>query len=638
MASTLPPAPHSSSSLSWSGPDRQTWRHPDAGNPSRNTGGGNRGRSGGRGGRGGRGGSGRGGAPSNNATKVPEDAPQSQADQQKGKPASDVPKIVEPPTPAVAGSTAAAAATNKASGRPKQPRKASDNKSARKPGPTLEPSATLTPNLPPTAPRVSTGRRKRSQAKNLPTLNTKSSLSSDSSSLTVQSAPSKRTTTSKDLPPHLMTPSDVHTFDIKSDIEALVDRMRSVAMDRPHTPGSHSHFDWASDDDDSLPDLPDWGTTNAKEDAKTDVKASIISPILEDALRPLPNIEPGSPFTVPITDPVSPHTASPAKPQPQIVEEIQETREVQKPDVNAPMAQAHNTPKAQDASNDKPQKERNKPEVPKGAPQPAALPAAAESASQPELTAQRASSEKVANKLPVHPSLPPKPTVTLEAAPAKRHARQDTAPGHKRGKLSATEADRKAETGLAESMHAPKSATGPVHALKSGVAESMHAPKSGLFESMHAPKSAAGPDAKEKEQSPEDEAPLEGLAASMHAPSRPSQSESQSAPSHISSHPIPDAPPHLRSRGPLRGHRQPYSASVTSFSHPDLDRARADNAHHARTQSSPPAGAGAGHAQSRSVHSRPVITGDALSRLARTLGAPAPRRETAVPVPAAAKD
>ena len=427
-----------------------------------------------------------------------------------------------------------------------------------------------------------------------------------------------------------MTPSDVHTFDIKSDIEALVDRMRSVAMDRPHTPGSHSHFDWASDDDDSLPDLPDWGTSNAKQD----VKASVISPILEDALKPLPSIEPGSPFTVPMTESGSPNIASPVKLQPQVIE-----AEKEKPTADVQKAQARSIPKTQEPAVDKVEAQ---PKAPLGAHRPATPSAEPESSSEPAPAPSKVSPTKATSKPPLHPSLPPKPAASLDATPTKRPTRQDTGPGHKRGKRSATVAEPMAESGLAESMHAPKkSVDEPVHAPKSGVAESMHAPQSGLTEAMHAPKPTAESKPKEKEQeteqAPKDDAPEEGVAASMHAPGR--STESQSAPSHISSHPIPDPPPHYsRSRGPLRGHRQPYSASVTSFSHPDLDRARADSAHHTRTQSSPPTGAGAGHAHSRSVHARPVITVDALSRLARTLGGPTPRRETAVPVPAAAKD
>ena len=63
----------------------------------------------------------------------------------------------------------------------------------------------------------------------------------------------------KDVPPHLSTaPSTATPTELKNDIDALVERVRAVAMDRPHTPGSH--IDWA-DDDDSLPTLNEWGYT-----------------------------------------------------------------------------------------------------------------------------------------------------------------------------------------------------------------------------------------------------------------------------------------------------------------------------------------------------------------------------------------
>lgn len=86
----------------------------------------------------------------------------------------------------------------------------------------------------------------------------------------------------KDLPPHLAPVSSTATpTELKSNIDALVERVRSVAMDRPHTPGSH--IDWA-DDDDSLPDLNDWGYT---EDMTTSVRpeepSPSIPPILGDA-------------------------------------------------------------------------------------------------------------------------------------------------------------------------------------------------------------------------------------------------------------------------------------------------------------------------------------------------------------------
>ena len=84
----------------------------------------------------------------------------------------------------------------------------------------------------------------------------------------------------KDLPPHLTAAtSATPTTELKSDIDALVERVRSVAMDRPHTPGSH--IDWA-DDDDSLPDLYDWGyTEGTTAPAQSEEPPASISPNLE---------------------------------------------------------------------------------------------------------------------------------------------------------------------------------------------------------------------------------------------------------------------------------------------------------------------------------------------------------------------
>ncbi|EEB94644.1 hypothetical protein MPER_06508, partial [Moniliophthora perniciosa FA553] len=107
----------------------------------------------------------------------------------------------------------------------------------------------------------------------------------------------------RDTPPHLMSSNSVN-------IDALVERVRAVAMDRPLTPGSGSHLDWAGDDDDSLPDLDDWGVHTEKhegakeKDEQKEVngvneqikgKELLISPIMIDGLRSLPDAIPGSP-------------------------------------------------------------------------------------------------------------------------------------------------------------------------------------------------------------------------------------------------------------------------------------------------------------------------------------------------------
>src|SRR3984957_6206996 len=87
--------------------------------------------------------------------------------------------------------------------------------------------------------------------------------------------------TLKDIPPHL-TPSEP-SFEARTDIDALVERVRAVAMaeNRPTTPGSH--IDWAGDEDDTLPDLDDWGVA-------TDSNSLAIgmSPLSVDGLTSLP--------------------------------------------------------------------------------------------------------------------------------------------------------------------------------------------------------------------------------------------------------------------------------------------------------------------------------------------------------------
>ncbi|EPQ59365.1 hypothetical protein GLOTRDRAFT_109649, partial [Gloeophyllum trabeum ATCC 11539] len=65
-------------------------------------------------------------------------------------------------------------------------------------------------------------------------------------------------------------------------------RASVIAGNRPTTPGSH--IDWAGEDDDSLPDLDDWGyTTKTDPGTVTVEKANVISPILEGQLKPLPD-------------------------------------------------------------------------------------------------------------------------------------------------------------------------------------------------------------------------------------------------------------------------------------------------------------------------------------------------------------
>ncbi|KAJ7086682.1 hypothetical protein C8R44DRAFT_34564 [Mycena epipterygia] len=180
------------------------------------------------------------------------------------------------PTTEGPGVTAATAARSKGHGR--------------KPSRSAVPTVVVGPSapsaeVPATTPRPS-NRRRRSQQ-----LNSKGSgaaaglkvnvLPLDDNLLRPQNrlVPRSAPPPSKDTPPHL-----VGSFDMRNNIDALVERVRAVAMDnRPTTPGSH--IDWAGDDDEGLPDLDDWGVTTG---TSVGDKDEMISPIIVDGLKPLP--------------------------------------------------------------------------------------------------------------------------------------------------------------------------------------------------------------------------------------------------------------------------------------------------------------------------------------------------------------
>ena len=220
-------------------------------------------REGHRGGRGGRGG-GRGG---NGGGRSRKDSTSASQD----TPVPVLKLVVDPPTST--NTPAEPSPTPKSNSRPKFARRH---------------SATVSEDSVPVSSQASgrgSSRRKRSQQGKTSTApsNTPSKL------LSVQTLSRKASTgppspnLTKDLPPHLATAnSTANTTELKTDIDALVERVRAVAMDRPHTPGSH--IDWA-DDDDSLPDLNDWGyTEGATAPAQPEEPPTSISPILEDAL------------------------------------------------------------------------------------------------------------------------------------------------------------------------------------------------------------------------------------------------------------------------------------------------------------------------------------------------------------------
>ncbi|KAI6003787.1 hypothetical protein EDD15DRAFT_2456259 [Pisolithus albus] len=142
------------------------------------------------------------------------------------------------------------------------------------------------PITPSGSPRLSNRRRRPHQQGKGPLDRNLKPLSSQASS---KSSKSRNSSTlspllpCEDVPPHLATART----EVRHDIEALVERVRAVAMaeNRPTTPGSH--IDWAGDEDDSLPDLDDWGVTTTHIVA-VEERDEGISPILGDTLKQLP--------------------------------------------------------------------------------------------------------------------------------------------------------------------------------------------------------------------------------------------------------------------------------------------------------------------------------------------------------------
>ncbi|KAI0092620.1 hypothetical protein BDY19DRAFT_494932 [Irpex rosettiformis] len=261
-------------------------------------------------GRGGRGRGGTGGRSNNaRAPTIPLEADAKKSNQdQKDQPKSTSQKPTTPPSPITTTSSQTNGST-KGFNKTKPPRKNSDQRPSRTQASlgvdTLNLSSSNTSSSPSISPRTP-NRRKRSNAHKTapappaaPTSHARrqSTASEQNSTHAVEKPPPAPL---RELPPHMASAQSFSgPLDIAHNIDALVERVRAVAMDRPHTPGNHSHFDWAGDDeDDSLPDLDDWGVTSSLSTTGpvtevTDgekIGVSVISPILQGTLRPLPSI------------------------------------------------------------------------------------------------------------------------------------------------------------------------------------------------------------------------------------------------------------------------------------------------------------------------------------------------------------
>lgn len=567
----------------------------------------------------GRGGSGFRGGPSNRGEDV---------EKKTNSENSHSKSLLNTAKPAVPPSTGASASGGaKPSSRPRPTRKSSDQKSSRKVSTVHIDSALPSNNTHPSLPARPAPRRRRSQTpshSNAPT-NIPPSVESN-----VTTAVPTQPPVTKDLPPHLAIAPTTPSFDIKHDIDALVERVRAVAMDRPTTPATH--IDWARDEDeDSLPDLDDWGitsSTSATEPRTASLKDSTISPILEGTLKSLPTLDPGPPSidvqTITEADERPVPLAESAVVQP-VSEDVKQGETPVVPEVTP----RNDRPKGRRGSRAKNGREvrsnSNTSDMKVGNSKEDAGKATRASVS----PSQQRSSEKMASpktslKVPLHPSLPPKPEAPLGIS-SKRYSRNSVLED-----ASSILPPKPVTPEKSASEEKPTLPEKPVLAEQSMTSEDT--PNGPVEQESSGEKLPADTQPTDAEPVAEDaqkqDAPVEqDLLASIHVPvvkaasaNQTSSSPNSSAfnPSHGRSHTVGRPPGHPHPRGAIAG---------ISDSHSDSGQGvRSSAAQHLRTQSTPPT---TGGTYPRVHHSRPIITGDAISRLARTLGGTLPRREMA---------
>ncbi|KAF8175368.1 hypothetical protein BJ912DRAFT_1075156 [Pholiota molesta] len=402
----------------------------------------------------------------------------------------------------------------------------------------------------------------------------------------------------KDVPPHLRAattaaPSVASRTDIRHDIDALVERVRASAMDhhRPSTPGSH--IDWAGDDDDSLPDLDDWGVTPA---AFAAGKSDPISPIIVEGLRPLPDLAPQSYHASPLQRQVSPppavesHVGPPAEP---IVPESQPSDKVPTPEAS--------------------------PVDTKPAPSP--------------------TNNKMATRKPLHPSLPAKPATVLAVGPSKpvaaatpmriapypNSASHDTFAGRPLPKSAAAEMTPRAAEAHEELVGEAIAAEEQIAVVEATTTTTSIATAAEVLDTETPPKREATPGPPPKDPL-DDFAAADGLRASIHAPRPAAVDAVRSAPAAVASFAdvrpsVPPPPTHTRAhtvgRGPVGGGgRSPGVRAARGGGGGGAGRGGPGEGGHLRNHSSPAAAGGA----YRSAHAaRPVLTGAALSLLTRSI-------------------
>ncbi|KAK0490633.1 proline/serine-rich protein [Armillaria novae-zelandiae] len=577
MATPAPPHPIANGPVSGgpSTPRPRNWsRNGEPGSAFSGIGRGRRG-NGGRGGRGGRGGGrggrgGGGGAPKPADTPAdPSPAPPSSTQPTKPIPSKLTPTQKQPSTTSPVTPTSAKAKSSS--------RRSSRNSPAANP-PT--PSTDVPPT--PTSASRTSNRRHRPQnqpkaPKDVPKINAPPAASERPSRQRNRPAP-------LNAPPKAASPSPSNT-NHRPDIDALVERVRASAMAeaRPTTPGSH--IDWAGDEDDTLPDLDDWGV---KPKLPSEPHDSAISPIIVEGLTPLPDLVSKPSFTE--HDGLSPSMAS-----------------VYPPSSGSPRQMDTALPEESNKEEEASLKETDAAAV--SVPPSLDVPIVSET----EFLQPKPSVPVVDTpRAPLHPSLPPKPVSSVLSVNPRRSSapmRNSRPPKNNKNGLSSNPAAQPKlieQSKPTEQLNATETSI-PTENSKPDLDQSLQPkpllvvdpPKPGLEASMHAPKPG------EPISAPSD---ITTYAASRNGPHAFN-------PAHSRNFTIGRQPP-IQHPSPL--HLNPRNAR-SGASTPR--RGFVQDGYHARTHSSPPT------VDNHRPHhtSRPVLTGDAISRLAKTIGRSSPR-------------
>ena len=422
-----------------------------------------------------------------------------------------------------------------------------------------------------------------------------------------------RTEPLKDLPPHLNG-----RFDARNDIDALVERVRAVAMDnRPSTP--KNHIDWAVDDDDTLPDLDDWGVTTS---ALTTTQLEVISPIIVDGLRSLPEFAANS--TIP----------SPLKQVEPVM--VQPTIDLQSRSVNDMTFAKIVHPSLLSTKDEDMKSEFSTERTVRYGPQTTLPPNSKMKALQSNasislnlsLPVKPVSVDSIVQHIskprprasPMrfvpHPKSPITPMIDLSGMPAIL----PTANSEQTNVQALSEVSAEMTGHKTATMTLEPGLEGPEHLI---IVE----PTATASAVVNVHSDRGDPDYTRTAQEPSPCSLLNGLGASMHAPK--GMVDSISAPANLSTYadsrthdPIyAHMRAHTVGRSPLPDstiHGQDYTSRFTRSGH-TTPRGAFQGKSHARTHSTPPGGAS--HHRSPQT-SRPVITGDAISKLARTIGKP----------------